>query len=123
MFFALFLNLSFTSLRFSQINRCFMSIYKGLLEASLITINSRGEPTFPYFDKTRINNYIVNYLDNNLSKYSTDYEIKTKYLNRDSSTICLSNCKEVKISIKAKINYLFTYEKAQSFVVRSAEEL
>lgn len=124
MFFTLFLNLSFGSLRYSQINRNFMSIYKGMLEACLITVNTSGEPIFPYFDKTQINDYVVNYLDKNISRYSRDYEVKTTYLVKNLDTmICSNKCTVLKISLKARINAFLDYEKDQTFVVRSEEEL
>lgn len=124
MFFTLFLNLSFGSLRFSQIHRNFMSIYKGMLEACLITINSSGEPIFPYFDKVEINNYVVSYLDKNISRYSRNYSVKTTYLNKDSANgVCSSNCMVLKISLNAKINAFLDYSKDQTFVVRSEEEV
>ena len=124
MFFVLFLNLSFGSLRYSQINRNFMSIYKGMLEACLITINASGEPIFPYFDKEQVNEYVVNYLDKNISRYSRNYSVKTTYLVRNSDTmVCSSKCSVVKISLNAKINAFIDYSKEQTFVVRSEEEV
>lgn len=124
MFFTLFLNLSFGSLRYSQINRSFMSIYKGMLEACLITINNSGEPIFPYFNETQIDDYVVNYLDRNISKYSRDYDVNTKYLVKDSpNNICTSKCTVIEISLNAKINAFLDYQKDQTFIVRSEDEV
>ena len=123
-FFTLFLNLSFGSLRYSQINRSFMSIYKGMLEACLITINNSGEPIFPYFNESQIENYVVNYLDKNISRYSKDYNVNTKYLVKNStSSICISKCTVLQISLNAKINAFLDYQKDQTFIVKSEEEV
>ena len=124
MFFTLFLNLSFGSLRFSQIHRNFMSIYKGMLEACLITINSSGEPVFPYFDKDLIDDYVVNYLDKNISRYSRNYSVKTTYLTKNATNyVCSNKCTVLKISLNAKINAFLDYSKDQTFIVRSEEEV
>lgn len=123
MFFALFLNLSLGSLRYSQINRVFMSIYKGMLEASLLTIDTNGSPVMPYYNKETLNNYVCEYLDHNISRYATDYQISTQFYERDSDSICDTYCRKVVISLKAKINLFYDYEKSQTFTVRSRFEL
>ena len=123
MFFALFLNVSLGSLRASQINRVFMSIYKGMLEASVLTIDDGGEPVEPYYNKTRLEQYVHDYLDKNISRYTTDYTITTKYYVKDSDKVCTSFCRKVKVSLKAKINLLFDYEKSQTFTIRDKDEL
>ena len=122
LFFALFLNLSFGSLRLSQVNRVFMSIYKGMLEASVLTISDNGEPVVPYYNKSKLENYVDDYLKENLSKYIKDYTVNTLYYNDNTDIICNSNCHKVSISLNAKINALYEYDKTQTFVVRSAED-
>lgn len=101
-----------------------MSIYKGMLEACLITINDNGEPIFPYFKETQINEYVVNYLDKNISKYTRDFSVETKYLVKDSIDLtCKSKCRVLKISLNAKIHAFLNYQKDQTFIVRSEEEV
>ena len=123
MFFTLFLNLSFGSLRMSQINRVFMSIYKGMIEASVLTIDDTGEPVEPYYNKARLEAYVHDYLDKNISKYSTNYSISTKYFVKDSEKVCTSFCRKVEITLKTKVNVLFNYEKSQTFTIRNKDEL
>ena len=55
-FFYLFFSLSVGSLRYSQINSVFMSIFKGMFEASMITIDEYGEPIIPFYNKNSIKN-------------------------------------------------------------------
>ena len=121
LFFALFLNLSFTSLRVSQVNRVFMSIYKGMLEASVLTIDDGGEPVVPYYNQNRLSVYVEDYLEQNISRYTKEYTVNTGYYMDDSSTICTSNCHKVSINLKAKINLFYDFNKTQTFVIRSAE--
>lgn len=121
LFFALFLNLSFGSLRFSQINRVFMSIYKGMLEASVLTIADDGEPVVPYYNKETVSRYIDNYLEENISKYTKEYTVNTKYYEDDLYTVCESSCRKLSITLKAKINLFYDYERTQTFAVRSAD--
>jgi len=117
-FFVLFLNVSFGSLRVSQVNRVFMSIYKGLFEASVITIDDNGEPTTPYFNKARVEAYVDSYLEENLSKYSKDYTVELSYpSSREDSP------SKVKIGLSAKINTFYSYQKERIFYIESAENL
>ena len=121
LFFALFLNLSFGSLRYSQVNRVFMSVYKGMLEASVLTISESGEPVIPYYNQPTLENYIDNYLKENISKYTTKYTVKTAYFEKNSQDICTNYCRSVSINLNAKINLFYDYNKTQTFVVRSAD--
>lgn len=117
LFFALFLNVSIGSLKFSQVNRVFMSIYKGLFEASVITIDDKGEPTAPYFKKELVESYVDNYLEENLSRYSKDYTVDVSYPSIEE------NPSKVKISLSANINVFYSYEKERVFYIESAENL
>lgn len=123
LFFVLFLNLSLGSLRYSQVNRSFMSIYKGMLEASVITINSEGEPIIPYFKQERIEKYVTEYLQSNIEKYVKKYEITTLFVDKNTDDICVNYCREVKIALNADINNFFSYEKEQTFVVLTRDEI
>ena len=118
MFFVLFLNVSFGSLRISQVNRVFMSIYKGLFEASVITIDDNGEPTTPYFNKVKVESYVDTYLEENLSKYSKNYTVDVSYpsLLEDAPT-------RVQIGLTAEINTFYSYQKERIFYIESAENL
>ena len=91
LFFALFLNLSFGSLRISQVNRVFMSIYKGMIEASVVTINDQGEPIIPYYSQTTLNSYVDDYLKTNISKYVKEYTLNTLYLEDNLYNVCDEN--------------------------------
>ena len=123
LFFTLFLNLSFGSLRFSQVNRVFASIYKGMLEASVLTINNNGEPVVPYYNKERLGVYVDTYLKENISKYTTKYTVNTEYFNQNGVPTTGDYCRTVSINLKAKINIFFDYDKTQTFVVKSGETL
>ena len=118
MFFVLFLNVSFGSLRISQVNRVFMSIYKGLFEASVITIDDSGEPTMPYFNKVKVESYVDTYLKDNLSKYSKNYTVDVSYPSskEDAPT-------RVQIGLTAEINTFYSYQKERVFYIESADNL
>ena len=123
LFFVLFLNVSFGSLRYSQVNRVFMSIYKGMVEATVITITDTGEPLVPYYKKEKMEIYIDEYLKENLSRYTTDYSVSTNYYMPATNAVCSDICRKVSINLKAKINVFYEYDKTQTFVVRSGDEL
>lgn len=125
LFFALFVSLSFGSLRLSQINRVFVSPYKGLYEASVVTVDKNGEPIYPYFDQGTLRNYIYEFISKKLDRYATNYLLGIEFYKEDGVSECLSNdlARNVKLSLKANINFLFKYSKQQSFSIKDAESL
>lgn len=121
--FVLFLNISFGSLRFSQVNRSFMSIYKGMLEASVITVDENGESTLPYYDEHAIDTYVNEYLKREISNYVTNYDVNISYINKDTNEVCLKACHALNITLDADINYFYKYHKTQTFIVASRGEV
>lgn len=118
-FFALFLNTSLGALRLSQVNRVFMSSYKGMFEASLITVDSDGEPVHPYFNQKILREYINGFMCENLNRYTTNYLLNVDFYLLDGSTECSETdyARNVKITLKADINFLYKYDKTQSYTV------
>ena len=94
-----------------------------MLEASVLTIDDSGEPVEPYYNKAKLDQYVHDYLKTNISRYTTDYYINTKYLVKDNEDVCNTFCRKVKITLKAKVNLLFNYEKSQTFTIRNKYEL
>ena len=79
-FFVLFLNLSMGSLRLTQLNRTFMNSYKGMYEACVVTVGNDGEPIKPYFEQNLLESYVADYLEPNISKYVTDYDLHLLFI-------------------------------------------
>jgi len=123
LFFALFLNISMGSLKYSQIHRTFMSIYKGMFESCVITVDNNGDPITPYFDSAQIKFLVDNYLKDNLSKYSKDYSVSYKFLSSNNSLLCKKNCRRIKITLTAKINSFYKYDNSQTFAVADGDVL
>lgn len=123
LFFALFLNVSFGALRFSQINRSFMSIFKGMLEASVMTIDINGNPSVPYYNKNRVIEYSETYLSKNISRFTKEFTVDIVFYNKETGLLCDENCEKVKISLNAKINTFYSYDKSQTFVIRNKDEI
>lgn len=92
-----------------------------MLEASVLTIADDGEPVVPYYNKETVSRYIDNYLEENISKYTKEYTVNTKYYEDDLYTVCESSCRKLSITLKAKINLFYDYERTQTFAVRSAD--
>lgn len=122
--FALFLSFTDGAINYSKINRTFMSIYRGIFEASTISVDELGESIKPYFDEDTLKVYLQEYLAKNLKPYCTDYTVKLYFFNRDDGTICFDDmCRDVNVTLNAKINYLFEYNKTQTFSVYMKGEL
>lgn len=125
LFFALFLNVSFGSLRLSQVNRTFLSSYKGMYEASVITVGTDGRPIYPYFNQTILKGYIDDYLVKNLNRYTTNYALNVDFYLDDGVTKCDESgyARNIKIGLNAKINFLFKYEKNQTISIKDKNTL
>ena len=115
--FSMFISFSFGCITFSSVHRTFSLMYRGLFECATSTIGEDGEPT-AYFNKEKVSEYVITYLDDNLPRYVTGYEVSYYYLYEDSGLVCTSNqCSAVKISLKTDISYIFHYEKAMTFYI------
>ena len=122
MFFALFLNVSFGSLKYSQIHRTFMSMYKGLLEACTVTVDNYGDPIEPYFD-TLMTTYHVLQFKNNISKYTKDYSLTYKFLTDNDKIVCKKECRRLRVTLTAKINGFYNYNNTQTFAIKDGDNL
>ncbi len=121
--FSFFLNFSFGCIEYSNINRAFSLMYRGLFETALATIDERGNPG-AHFNEEKIEEYIPLYIGANMPKYVTSYTINYYYFDEETGLVCTSHfCKALKISIKAHINYFFDYEKAMNFYVKEGKGL
>lgn len=87
-----------------------MTTYKGLFEASAISVGDNGEPIKPIFDYNTLKNYLSTYLEPNIKRYTKEYTLELKQDSKDKSY--------VDVKLDAKINYLFHYSKSVTFFVQ-----
>lgn len=121
MFFVIFLQFTFGAIKFSGVNRTFLSMYKGVFEVSLITIDDDGEPVYPYYGDEILKENVDSYLKANLTKYTKNYETNIRYLNLDNDGVCLEDrCSRVEVNLKADINMFFKYDKSLEYTVKEA---
>ena len=125
LFCALFLDLSFGSLRYSQINRAFMSSYRGMFEACVVTVGDDGNPIYPYFSQPRLASYISKFIGEKVNRYATNYTLDVVFYLQDGTTKCTSTdlARNVKISLDASINFLFNYSSQKSFSISDRSSL
>lgn len=115
-FFTLFSMFSYGSLKFSQVNRAFLSCYKGMFEASAVSVDDNGEPMVPYYDASTVRNYVRTYLESEIAKYVSDYKVTISY---SKPIIKTSKYRAVTLNLTADINLLFKYNKSQTFTILS----
>ena len=118
--FGMMINFTLGSIRYSGLNRSLQIMYKGVLEASVVTIDVQGNYRTPYFEKTKLKEYVSNYLENNITQFVNHYDASIYYMNKDNDTMCTKRyCDKVRMSLKADINYFFKFEKAKEFSIIS----
>lgn len=121
--FSLFLNFSMGAISFSGVNRTFQIMYRGLVEASIAFVDENGEPIEAYFKKNVLEQYVTNYLEDNLTRYVTHYKAAIYYFDKENQVVCTSSyCRSVKISLDCEINYFFHYSKARNFYINQTYE-
>ena len=122
LFFALFLNVSIGSLKFSQVHRTFMSLYKGMFEACSVTVDTNGEPVMPFYNMIEMKSYLDGYFNENLNKYVKDYTYSYHFLT-PTNTYCTTLCRKVEIRLTANINSLYKYDRTEVFTIVDGDTL
>lgn len=116
--FSFFLNFSFGAMKFSSINRTFLLMYKGIPESSIGYVSTSGTLIEPYFIQDILEDYVVNYFQENLTRYVEHYEASIYYFDPDTELMCTSAyCKAVRISLECDINLFFHYAKARDYII------
>ena len=122
--FALFIAFSFGGMSYSSIHRSFLNMHRSVLEISVVTVGEDGEDTKPYFNETVLEEYVTNYLKDNVGRYSTDYQAKIIYFDAETNAINTNHhANGVRISLSSKINFFYTYQRARSFTINSRGEI
>ena len=122
LFFALFLNVSIGSLKFSQVHRTFMSLYKGMFEACSVTVGTNGEPVMPFYNMIEMKSYLDGYFKENLNKYVKNYTYSYYFLT-STNTYCTTLCRKVEIRLTANINSLYKYDRTEVFTIVDGDTL
>ena len=106
------------AMRFSNINRAFILLQKGIMEYAVITCDDNNSP---YYDQELLKKCVDDYCKKNIAKHTNKYTTSIYYINNDDSMCINGYCQAVKISLKADINYLFRFERAMTFTISSIE--
>ena len=83
-----------------------------------VTITNYHNDGFVYFNQEKFISYSNTYFDENISKYTNDYEIEYLFLDIDKEGICTtSKCQCVKISVFASFSFDFVYSKSMIYSI------
>lgn len=114
----LFMSFSFGGMTYSSIHRTFLNMHRSILEVSVVTVGNNGEDVNPYFNESLLETYVVNYLADNISKYSTIYNVSVIYFDRETNEINTNHrANGASISLEAKINTFYQYKHAREFTI------
>ena len=95
-----------------------------MLEVSIVTIGDDGTDVDPYFHEPTLENYVVNYLKDNIGKYCPTYKANIIYFDADTKAINTNHhANGVRISISGDINTFYTYKHAREFTIDSRGDL
>lgn len=116
---ALATSFSSGAMRYSGVNRTFMLLQRAIMEYSVITCD---EEHYPYYDQDLLKRGIDDYFKNNLPRYVNHYKAGIYYMNDDESFCMNNHCHIVQVSLYAKINYFYAFNKAMVFTISSLED-
>jgi len=116
--FSLFITFSFGGMTYSTIHRSFLNMQKSILEVSVVTIGDDGNDTDPYFNEPVLEKYVVDYLKENVEKYSPNYKASIVYFDADTKQINTNHHADgVRLSLSANINFFYSYQHAREFTI------
>lgn len=96
-----------------------MSSYKGLYEASVVTVGADGEPIFPYFNQQILRSYANEFIGEKVAHFTGNFTLKVNFFQKDGVTECTENdlARSVKINLKADVNFLYKYNCEKCFSI------
>lgn len=122
--FVLFMLFSFGGMSYSGIHRSFLNIHRSVLEISVVTVGDNGEDTKPYFNEPVLEQYVVNYLKDNVSRFSSDYKATLIYFDAETKQINTNHhANGVRISLSSEINTFYSYKHAREFTIDSRGDI
>lgn len=122
--FVLFLGFTFGGITHSSIHRSFLNMHRSILEINVVTIGENGEDVKPYFNEQKLEKYVVDYLKDNIGKYSTDYTAKMIYFDVSTNAVNTDHRADgVRISLTSKINLFYTYRHSREFKINSRGQI
>ena len=71
----------------------------------------------------KLKNYVDDYFEQNLTRYTTNYTVSMRYLSKRNMVICRSNCRRLKLTLTAKINAFYSYSNSQIFTIKDGGDL
>ena len=115
---------SFGGMTQSSIHRSFLNMHRSILEISVVTIGDDGEDVKPYFNEPQLEKYVIDYLKDNVGKYSTDYKTSIIYFDVSTNAVNTNHrADRVRISLSSKINVFYTYKHSREFRINSRGEI
>ena len=88
-----------------------------IFETAIPTINL-DETEGLYFNKSRLNNNISNYLSNKLENFMSDYTYSLYYYNQSDHSICTANkCNAVEVTVSGHYAFKFAYSRSVRYEI------
>ena len=122
--FSVFMLFSFGGMSYSGIHRSFLNMHRSVLEVSVVTVGEDGEDIKPYFNEPVLEQYVVTYLKDNVSRFTSDYKTTIIYFDADTKDINTNHHADgVRISLSSQINTFYSYKHAREFTIDSRGDI
>jgi hypothetical protein len=110
------INVFHTSYVYGLINRTFSRLSPSVIETSIVVIEAIEKQIQPYYDKSLLENNVINFLSQHLFPAIDNYQISFYYFNPETHQICLDlHCQGVRISLASQINIFLEYQRMISY--------
>ena len=114
---------SFTiSLKLQTINRAIIYMPKEVFEMAIPVVNI-DESEWLYFDKSRLDENIANYLEEKLTVVMPDYTYTLYYFNQEDESICVNDkCNAVEVTINGHYAFNFLYTRSIKYEIHRGSQ-
>lgn len=98
-----------------SVNRIVSTIPQSVFELSVDLINVDD---YLYFDQTKLVENVDRYLKDNITQYTSKYEVEYTFLNSEDHSICIDGkCNEVWIDFSATLQFNYIFSRSLSYEI------
>ena len=105
------------SYNYNGVNKTILSIPLSIAESS-IPLTMQDDELYLYYDQEKFKKTYEEYLEKEITKYVTSYEVNYYFYNTKDGGYCdVNNCQGVEVKIDAFIMYGFKYHRVMNYEI------
>lgn len=107
-------NLFAISYQINGINRVVVHTPTSIFEINIPLVNN----DYLYFNKTKLENDLLNYYSKNIERYTNLYDVSFYYYDLEDGSICLGEiCRGIEVTVNAKLTFNYSYSRTMFYEI------